>query len=184
MNSQMGSESKSLVLKKKNANSRLINVSGFKTDLLEINSHEPTLHLLFIPGNPGVISFYTEFLESLYELMGGTASVTAISHISHSQKNWESQRLFSLEEQINHKISFIEQELQDVEVPIILVGHSIGSHISLEILKRSHKKVCSQLFFYLGLSIIYSYVICLERSLSDACLLCYRLYIALVYILF
>lgn len=64
------------------------------------------------------------------------------------------------------------------------VGHSIGSHISLEILKRSHKKVCSQLFFYLGLSIIYSYVICLERSLSDACLLCYRLYIALVYILF
>lgn len=26
----------------------------FKTDLLEINSHEPTLHLLFIPGNPGI----------------------------------------------------------------------------------------------------------------------------------
>ncbi|KAL3625665.1 hypothetical protein CASFOL_030519 [Castilleja foliolosa] len=34
------------------------------------------LHVLFIPGNPGVISFYTDFLESLYELLGGNASVT------------------------------------------------------------------------------------------------------------
>ncbi|KAH6797559.1 alpha/beta-Hydrolases superfamily protein [Perilla frutescens var. hirtella] len=150
----MGSESKSLVQKKKKADFRLLNVSGFKTDLLEINSHEPTFHVLFIPGNPGVISFYTEFLESLYELLGGTASITGIGHISHSQKNWESRRLFSLEEQINHKMSFIEQELQDVEVPIILVGHSIGSYISLEILKRSHKKViyCIGLYPFLAVN--------------------------------
>ncbi|XP_057805327.1 uncharacterized protein LOC131020493 [Salvia miltiorrhiza] len=153
IHSQMGSESKSLV-EKKNANLRLVNISGFKTELLEINSPEPTLHVLFIPGNPGVISFYTDFLESLYELLGGTASVTGIGHISHSQKNWESQRLFSLEEQINHKINFIEQELQDVEVPIILVGHSIGSYISLEMLKRSRKKViyCIGLYPFLAVN--------------------------------
>ncbi|XP_042040124.1 lipid droplet-associated hydrolase-like [Salvia splendens] len=153
IHSKMGSESKSLV-GKKSANYRLANISGFKTDLLEINSNEPKLHVLLIPGNPGVVSFYTEFLESLYELLGGTASVTGISHISQSKKDWESRRLFSLEEQIDHKISFIEQELQDVEVPIILVGHSIGSYISLEVLKRCHKKVtyCVGLYPFLALN--------------------------------
>ncbi|KAI3447416.1 hypothetical protein Pfo_004081 [Paulownia fortunei] len=154
INLQMGGENSSLIQKSKCASFRLINVSGFKTDLLEIHSHDPTLHVLFIPGNPGVISFYTDFLESLYELLEGTASVTAIGHISHSEKNWESGRLFSLQEQINHKISFIEQELQDVEVPIVLVGHSIGSYISFEIFKRSHKKViyCIGLYPFLAVN--------------------------------
>ncbi|KAL7092289.1 hypothetical protein ACP275_12G156900 [Erythranthe tilingii] len=149
---QMGSENLGLVQKSNSASLRLINVSGFKTDLLEIHSRNPRLHVLFVPGNPGVVSFYTEFLESLYELLGGTASVTAIGHISHSQKDWESGRLFSLQEQINHKINFIEQELRDVKVPIVLVGHSIGSYISLEIFKRSQEKVvyCIGLYPFLA----------------------------------
>ncbi|KAL0316062.1 UNVERIFIED_CONTAM: Lipid droplet-associated hydrolase [Sesamum radiatum] len=154
VNPQMSSESLSLIQKRKHANFRVINVSGFKTDLMEIPSHDPALHVLFIPGNPGVISFYTDFLELLYESLGGTASVTAIGHISHSEKNWESGRLFSLQEQIDHKISFIEQELQDVEVPIVLVGHSIGSYISLEIFKRCQEKVvfCIGLYPFLALN--------------------------------
>ncbi|KAL0333519.1 UNVERIFIED_CONTAM: Lipid droplet-associated hydrolase [Sesamum angustifolium] len=154
VNPQMSSESLSLIQKRKHANFRVINVSGFKTDLIVIPSHDPALHVLFIPGNPGVISFYTDFLELLYESLGGTASVTAIGHISHSEKNWESGRLFSLQEQIDHKISFIEQELQDVEVPIVLVGHSIGSYISLEIFKRSQEKVvfCIGLYPFLALN--------------------------------
>ncbi|KAL3616979.1 hypothetical protein CASFOL_039373 [Castilleja foliolosa] len=93
---------------------RLIQKSKFKTDLLEIESQDPKLHVLFIPDNPGVISFYTDFLESLYELLGGNASFwmliafllsngEAIRHISHSDKDWESGRLFSLHEQIDHK---------------------------------------------------------------------------------
>ncbi|KAL3623441.1 hypothetical protein CASFOL_032257 [Castilleja foliolosa] len=181
----MGAESLRLIQKSKRASFRLISVSGFKTDLLEIHSQDPKLHVLFIPGNPGVISFYTDFLESLYELLGGTASVTgnlfwmliafllingeAISHISHSDKDWESGRLFSLQEQTDHKlmrfftsvifilvfqIGFIEQELEDVEVPIVLVGHSIGSYISLDIFRRCHKKViyCVGLYPFLALN--------------------------------
>ncbi|KAL6514321.1 hypothetical protein OROHE_019063 [Orobanche hederae] len=150
----MDVEHLNLIQKSNSASSRLINVSGFKTDMLEIHSHNPKLHVLFIPGNPGVISFYTDFLECLYELLEGTASVTAIGHISHSEKDWESGRLFSLQEQISHKISFIEQELEDVDVPIVLVGHSIGSYISLEIFRRCHEKViyCIGLYPFLALN--------------------------------
>nr|XP_016474323.1 PREDICTED: uncharacterized protein LOC107796108 [Nicotiana tabacum] len=230
-NSQMGPENLSLIDKRHRASFRLCNVSGYKTDLLEIYAKDPKFHVLFIPGNPGVISFYVDFLESLYDLLGGAASVTAISHIGQTEKNfsvdfgentqnwltrsdrdptpiptscqhgcgteseeseqlsyeglshvsqptcaltklclvehrqayliylatyvisaneaiysievaqltrswnrnWEHGRLFSLQEQTDHKLNFIEHELQDVEVPLVLVGHSIGSYISLDI---------------------------------------------------
>ncbi|KAG6386228.1 hypothetical protein SASPL_155120 [Salvia splendens] len=155
IHSKMGSESKSLV-GKKSANYRLANISGFKTDLLEINSNEPKLHVLLIPGNPGVLYHFTQNFWShcMSYWEGLPLSQACISHISQSKKDWESRRLFSLEEQIDHKISFIEQELQDVEVPIILVGHSIGSYISLEVLKRCHKKVtyCVGLYPFLALN--------------------------------
>ncbi|XP_021892478.1 lipid droplet-associated hydrolase isoform X2 [Carica papaya] len=126
---------------KKSVNFRLCNVSSHTTELLEIQADDPTFHVLFIPGNPGVITFYKEFVESLYELLGGNASVTAIGHISHTKKDWERGKLFSLEEQIDHKMDFVKQELQNREVPIVLVGHSIGSYISLEMLRRSTEKV-------------------------------------------
>ncbi|XP_047338709.1 lipid droplet-associated hydrolase isoform X2 [Impatiens glandulifera] len=141
-----------LIAKNSLAQFRYCNVSGFKTELIEIRANKPTLHILFIPGNPGVVSFYTDFLEYLYELLRGTTSITAISHISHSGKNWEHGRLFSLEEQINHKLDFIKNELQDNEVPLLLLGHSIGSYISIEMFRRSPEKVtyCIGLYPFLA----------------------------------
>ncbi|KAG8646974.1 hypothetical protein MANES_09G048600v8 [Manihot esculenta] len=116
---------------------RLCTVSSYKTELLEICSDDPKLHVLFIPGNPGIVSFYKDFLESLYEFLGGSASVTAIGHISHTKKNWEHGRLFSLQQQIDHK-----------------VGHSIGSYISIETLRKTPEKVkyCIGLYPFLMLN--------------------------------
>lgn len=133
---------------------RLCNVSGYMTELLEIQAPNPTLHVLFIPGNPGIVTFYNDFLESLYALLGGTASLTAIGHISHSSKDWEHGRLFSLQEQIDHKMDFIVHELENNNTPVILVGHSIGSHISIEIFKRISSKViyCIGLYPFLALN--------------------------------
>ncbi|KAI7979278.1 Lipid droplet-associated hydrolase [Camellia lanceoleosa] len=150
----MGLDNFPLISQKTHANFRLCNVSGYTTNLLEIRAEDPSLHVLFIPGNPGVISFYTDFLENLYELLGGTASITAVGHISQTEKNWEHGRLFSLEEQIDHKIDFIRHELQNSEVPIILVGHSIGSYISIEMFRRSPEKViyCIGLYPFLAVN--------------------------------
>ncbi|KAA8518509.1 hypothetical protein F0562_015983 [Nyssa sinensis] len=151
---EMGDHNLHLIGKGKRANLRLCIVSGYKTDLLEICADDPTLHVLFIPGNPGVVSFYTDFLESLYELLGGTASVTAIGHISHMEKDWEHGSLFSLQEQIDHKMNFIQSELQNFEIPIIVVGHSIGSYISIEMLRRAPEKViyCIGLYPFLAVN--------------------------------
>ncbi|CAH2054025.1 unnamed protein product [Thlaspi arvense] len=136
----MESEKESMNKAKRPVNSRLCRVSGSMTEVMEIQTENPKLHVLFIPGNPGVVSFYNDFLESLHEFLDGNASITAIGQISHTSKDWESGRLFSLQEQIDHKIDFIRQELESVKVPIILVGHSIGSYISLEILRKCSEK--------------------------------------------
>ena len=80
-------------------------VSG-TTEVLEIRSENPSLHVLIVPGNPGVVSiacyhafilfyffsvliynfilcgiagvitFYKDFVEFLYELLEGSASIT------------------------------------------------------------------------------------------------------------
>ncbi|KAL3532144.1 hypothetical protein ACH5RR_005665 [Cinchona calisaya] len=150
----MSQDNLQLIDKKRLANFRLCNVAGYKSDLLEIHAQNPAFHVLFIPGNPGVVSFYTDFVELLYEQLGGTASVTAIAHVSHTEKNLENGKLFSLQEQIDHKMSFMEQELEDVEVPILLVGHSIGAYISMEMFKRSQEKVryCVCLYPFLAVN--------------------------------
>ncbi|PON70072.1 Lipid droplet-associated hydrolase [Parasponia andersonii] len=140
---------------KKLARFRLCNVSSYATELLEVLADEPTFHVLVIPGNPGVVPYYKEFVESLYELLGGSASVTAVGHLSHTKKDWEHGRLFSLQEQIDHKVHFIKQELQNDEVPILLAGHSIGAYICIEMFKRIPEKVlyCVGLYPFLALNL-------------------------------
>ncbi|XP_008243471.2 PREDICTED: lipid droplet-associated hydrolase isoform X2 [Prunus mume] len=154
---EMGQDSSEceVIQVKRRATLRLCNVSSYATEILEIRADDPTLHVVVIPGNPGVVLFYKEFLQSLYELLGGTASVTAVGHISQTKKSWEHGRLFSLQEQINHKMDVIKQELQNNEVPILLVGHSIGSYISVEMFKRSPEKVkyCIGLYPFLALNL-------------------------------
>ncbi|CAK9180787.1 unnamed protein product [Ilex paraguariensis] len=144
----MGDENGHLMGKRRHASFRSCNASGYMTDLLEIQAENPSLHVLFVPGNPGVVAFYTDFLESLYELLGGTASVTAIGHTGHTKKNWKHGRLFSLQEQIDHKMDFIKHGLQNTEVPILLVGHSIGSYIAIELFRRSLDKVIYCIVLY------------------------------------
>ncbi|XWS59412.1 hypothetical protein CRYUN_Cryun08bG0119700 [Craigia yunnanensis] len=123
---------------KKCANLRVCNVSGCMTEILEILADHPSFHVVFVPGNPGIITFYKEFVESLFQLLGGTASVSAVGSAGQTEKNWDHGKLYSLQEQIDHK-----------------VGHSIGSYISLEMLRRLPKKVvyCIGLYPFLALNL-------------------------------
>ncbi|KAF5176380.1 Lipid droplet-associated hydrolase [Thalictrum thalictroides] len=152
---RMAEVNSSMLLKeKKPATLRVCNVSSFTTELLEIQADNPSFHVLFIPGNPGVIIFYKEFLERVYEMLDGCASVTGIGHAGQTRKNWEHGRQFSLQEQIDHKVDFIKQEFQNTEFPLLLVGHSIGSYISLEVFKRNQEQVkyCIGLYPFLSLN--------------------------------
>ncbi|KAK1300096.1 hypothetical protein QJS10_CPB13g01372 [Acorus calamus] len=129
------------LVRRRRAAVRLCNVKSCPTELLEIPAEDPSIVVLFIPGNPGIVGFYRDFIEEVYEQLNGSASVTAVGHICHSRKSWMQGRMWTLEDQINHKVDFIKQELHNATIPVVLVGHSIGSYICLEVLKRFPQQV-------------------------------------------
>ncbi|PNX95133.1 UPF0554 protein [Trifolium pratense] len=143
-NKKMDEHSNLLARDRKRANFRLCKLSNYTSEILEIQADAPSLHVLVVPGNPGVILFYKDFVEFLYELLGGTASITGNYWPSLSFKKGFGAR----------KIDFIKEELQDIKIPIILVGHSIGSYISIEMFKKSLEKVkyCIGLYPFLTLN--------------------------------
>ncbi|KAI9313774.1 hypothetical protein BX666DRAFT_1863936 [Dichotomocladium elegans] len=82
--------------------------------------------MLFIPGNPGLIEYYAEFLQSIYEdapstlvIFGGT---------------------YSLQDQIDHKVAcFDALQRQHPDARFVIMGHSIGAYFAVEVLKhRQH----------------------------------------------
>ncbi|XP_045116892.1 lipid droplet-associated hydrolase-like isoform X2 [Portunus trituberculatus] len=117
-------------------------LSGRPTEVLCVGQglQEAPQHLvLFIPGNPGVASYYKRTMEHLYSLMGGSHSVWAVSHAGHCvnlPSLWPgNQHIYNLEEQIQHKITFLETHIP-AGTKLTLVGHSIGCKIILRLLQH------------------------------------------------
>ena len=97
--------------------------------------------LYIIPGSPGMGHFHVPFATKLFQLGGGTYDVSVVSHAGHSpgvykqlaseqERDW-----FSLEDQVDHKLTFL-QETAPNKASLYLVGHSIGCHVILKMLKH------------------------------------------------
>lgn len=107
--------------------------------------------LYFISGNPGLISFYEPFLTRLHGLRSKSANPRF--HIcAHSMKGFELSPQaqhpngpFSLEEQIRYQEELLYHHVSrhsptaSKPPKVILVGHSVGAYILLELIRR-HKE--------------------------------------------
>lgn len=109
-----------------------------KTDLCP-EREEPLVVL--IPGNPGIIEYYEDFLLEIYNRFQGNIHVCGISHAGHDEvwknpmapppnENWQ---LYGLEGQVRHKLEFVKSFVSSSR-PLYLVGHSIGAYMALRIL--------------------------------------------------
>ncbi|OAQ95834.1 hypothetical protein LLEC1_01376 [Akanthomyces lecanii] len=106
--------------------------------------------IYFIPGNPGVVEFYTDFLRSLRAMLDKTGNETAYDvygrnlfgfhdddHDPFSSQNPP----FDLEAQVegiwadiaSQRHGYNNDQLYD---SIILIGHSIGAYIAVETFHR------------------------------------------------
>lgn len=105
--------------------------------------------LLIIPGNPGVVGFYTTFMRTLHRMFNYRHPVWAVSHAGHcvppdSLDMVEDASLaaeldvFGINGQIEHKLAFLKKHVPR-ETSLVLIGHSIGCYIILEIMKRDPK---------------------------------------------
>ncbi|XP_074608459.1 lipid droplet-associated hydrolase-like isoform X2 [Acropora palmata] len=107
--------------------------------------------IVVIPGNPGLVEFYDVFVTSLFNSLKGQWPIYAISHAGHSptteypvnpfpkpsiDKATAVKSFFplTLNEQIVHKNEFLKSHIPP-HSKIILIGHSIGAYIILNILK-------------------------------------------------
>jgi len=131
-----------------------INICGRWTrySLLELSDadsiYKECLTFLMIPGNPGNERFYEHFGRSLLEKYAkergsGPTRFIAVSHLNHvplpkeySTGAHSSSHRFTLEEQIQHKADFVRSVDPKAKGRIVLIGHSIGAHISLKILPQ------------------------------------------------
>ncbi|KAF2072341.1 hypothetical protein CYY_006336 [Polysphondylium violaceum] len=109
-----------------------------ETDILytKTNHIESNIKIIVVPGNPGVVDFYYDFIKHLYSNL--KLDIIAVSHLGHCGKIQES---FSVEEQIEHKALFLDWLLKyrfndQKDIKFVLIGHSVGSYVSLKVLKR------------------------------------------------
>ncbi|ELU38814.1 alpha/beta hydrolase family domain-containing protein [Rhizoctonia solani AG-1 IA] len=96
----------------------------------------PDALLLFIPGNPGLVEFYTEFLEHLHHTFNIARTHLAIlvrGHIGHApglpteNGSWS----VGLDSQVTSAIELYDsaRDFYGPNTKIILAGHSVGSWI-------------------------------------------------------
>lgn len=129
--------------------SSFLNVNGRLTKLIWLGNgptESPNKVILVIPGNPGLCSYYEDFMSKIYSNLEGKVSVWAISHFGHDYPKEaslasampslsENEAPFTLKGQIQHKVDFIK-EYVPTEAQLTLVGHSIGCRMILEALYR------------------------------------------------
>ena len=115
------------------------------------STQPPSYHILFITGNPGCIGYYHTFLSLLADHLSGSA----VNIYGHSLANFVEEpsnspkqvKILGLQEQID----FVEGLLLDYvdtlslstntgraakQSRVILVGHSVGAYIGLELLRQ------------------------------------------------
>lgn len=130
-----------------------VNVNGVSTHVITwggwiedaLNADHKEIVLL-ITGNPGLAGYYTTFLTRLQSrlgvpvwavsLAGHVVPPTSISSLPPFRQNPE---LYNLKGQVEHKLAFIEKYVPE-DVKIILIGHSIGAKMILEVLKNDDTK--------------------------------------------
>jgi len=98
--------------------------------------------IVIIPGNPGVPCYYNDFAYKLYELSPESTCILVSDHAGHSYYH----RTLSLQEQITHKkeLLYYIHRLNSTG-NIVLMGHSIGAYMCLDLLSLPDNNLRSRI---------------------------------------
>jgi pimeloyl-ACP methyl ester carboxylesterase len=114
-------------------------------------------HLIyFITGNPGLISYYSVFLETLHQLLLSSSFNYHIfgQNLAGFEDNDTPPKSTGLPYSLENQIELKLKSLNEQRIPsgprqgqhydgIIVMGHSVGTYIILEILQRLRKSSSS-----------------------------------------
>lgn len=117
----------------------------------------PSIILLFIPGNPGVIDFYHPFLTAIHNQdSSGTLAILSHSHIGHDptvQDLAPARRAssnYALPFQIQNSLRIFDALSISftANTRTVIAGHSVGSWIALQVLKLRSAAVSGVFFLF------------------------------------
>ena len=107
--------------------------------------------IFFLPGNPGLMSYYEPFLSQLKKFLESSAYANARFYIcGHSYRGFEISPYsqgptepFGLKKQIEYQedvllehVKLSQQASMGSTPKVILIGHSVGAYIMLEMIQR------------------------------------------------
>lgn len=127
-------------------------VDGVPTHVFSLEAAVENDTLLYIiPGSPGMGHFYIPFATRLFQLGNGAYDVSVVSHAGHSpgfykQSDNEGRDWYNLEDQIAHKLAFIEERAHHKR-SLYLIGHSIGCYMILKMLSHIVPSRVKKAFF-------------------------------------
>lgn len=103
-----------------------------------IGCKDKSLHaplLVFIPGNPGLIDYYTTYLQLIHERFPHY-DVVAISHAGFQtsgefvrEGSTNDQRFYDLDYQIHHKCEILKKYILSGNTNLSFLSHSVGGYI-------------------------------------------------------
>lgn len=112
-------------------------VERYPTELWGLQATRPVqTQVLVVPGNPGCAAFYRKFMQQLHTAFGGAADVMAVSHVGHDASNISKGAVWGLDSQVDHKAQLLQQLMAPGKPPLVILAHSIGSFIMLQVGRR------------------------------------------------
>ena len=132
------------------------------THVASTDSSNDSLLVFFITGNPGLIEYYRTFLTLCFDSLRANYSDHHIKvagtslrgfdiqdHNHQHQANHGAEGPYDLEQQIEHVSQMLDRTIQSharqgSSTKVILMGHSVGSYILLEVLRRRKEDPTTQ----------------------------------------
>jgi len=124
-----------------------VSVNGLPAKLITLGDGiqaRPKKIILIIPGNPGLASYYEDFMLSLKSKLPDEYSIWTLGHGGHDiPKGGENipslsdhGELFNLESVIKQKIDFVKANISS-DQEVTLIGHSIGAKMVIEVIRAN-----------------------------------------------
>jgi len=138
-------------------NSQAIHINAvFRHKRLELLSHtlwwpssakSTSTLLIFVPGNPGLVDFYTPFLTAIHAKTDQSLPILAHAHLGHTpglndNLAFNNPLAVSLVSQVESLLEVIDAARSQFE-KIVIAGHSVGSWIALQALKARPEAIQS-----------------------------------------
>ncbi|VDC05282.1 unnamed protein product [Peniophora sp. CBMAI 1063] len=113
---------------------------------------KPDTILIFIPGNPGLVTFYPPFLSAIHSAQSTKSlAIVAHGHLGYNASSeWPEASHIGLTAQVAARLELIDTLVTEygTEVKIILAAHSMGAWISTQVLKERPQIIASMLLLF------------------------------------